>query len=178
MPRRPSSLVIFTDGAALRNGQRDAKGGWAFVYRMNGSRVEIKGFIPFGKQSNNLSEFQGILEAIKHAYGERIYNITIRTDSQYAINCLLKWYWNWRKNGWKTSYGTDVKNREIIETIRSWMTAIDDRGGYVRLEHVPGHGTNVLNNLADSLANQAALENPIYDYSKYPKFRKMAKQLL
>ncbi|CAL2032197.1 hypothetical protein CAEBREN_25363 [Caenorhabditis brenneri] len=178
MPRRPSSLDIFTDGAAFRNGRWDAKGGWAFVYEMNGNLVQRKGHIPFGKQSNNLSEFQGILEGIKHAYSEKIYNITIGTDSQYAINSLTKWFWKWRKNGWKTSYGTDVKNREIIETIRSWMKAIDDQGGNVRLKHVPGHGTNELNNLADSLAKKAALENPIYDYSKYRKFRKMAKQLL
>jgi hypothetical protein len=33
------------------------------------------------------------------------------------INCINKWYSNWEKNGWKTSKGKDVENKDLIKVL-------------------------------------------------------------
>ncbi|KAF1765786.1 hypothetical protein GCK72_005739 [Caenorhabditis remanei] len=150
------SMDLYTDGAALRNGQNDAKGGWAVVYEMNGQIFVSKHYFSWGRQTNNLYELTAIFEAIRIARRIGIRNITIKTDSMYSINAITKWYWNWRKNGWLTRARKAVKNREIIEEIRKSMSDVRYEEGTVKIEYVKAHGQNYLNNLADKNAKLAA----------------------
>lgn len=170
--------VIFTDGAALRNGRRDAKGGWAFFYKLDGRVFGGHDYETFGEQTNNWYELFAILKGLQDAHEDDIGKITIKTDSMYAINCITKFYWHWRKNGWITCAGHPVKNRNLIESIRSLIFSIEDEGGSVDFEHVRGHQNNYLNNLADQYARLAAFENPIHDYQKYPKYRNIPNDLM
>lgn len=43
-----------------------------------------------------------------------INKLKVKTDSQFTINCVTKWIHNWRRNKWKLSSGTDVKNKEDL----------------------------------------------------------------
>ena len=81
---------------------------------------------------------------------------SIITDSKYAIECVTNWYINWRKNGWKTSAGKPVENRDLVENV---LTKIEERHKLkVRtdFEWIKGHASNPGNEAADRLAVDGA----------------------
>lgn len=83
-------------------------------------------------------------------------DVTIVTDSRYAIDCLTVWCDNWRKNGWKTSAGKPVENKDIIETV---LAKIEDRSAYdaqTIFEWIKGHANHPGNVAADKLAVEGA----------------------
>lgn len=43
--------------------------------------------------------------------------LMINTDSKYVIRCFMYWAEDWKAKGWKTSTGTLVENKVIIEEI-------------------------------------------------------------
>ena len=103
-----------------------------------------------GASTNNIAELYAIYQALRLTDGD----VTIYTDSRYAIGCLSdEWLGKWQTNGWKTSAGTDVANRELIEIILTWM---EDRN--VRFVHVAGHGADKWNQEVDKLANRGRKE--------------------
>ena len=76
----------------------------------------------------------------------------IVTDSRYAIDCVTTWHVNWRKNGWKTSAGKAVENRDLVENI---LGRVEDRnaiGSQTNFEWVKGHANDPGNVAADQLA--------------------------
>ena len=78
------------------------------------------------------------------------------TDSRYAINCVTSWYVNWRKNGWKTSAGKAVENRDLVETI---LARIEERGNLQTqtiFDWIKGHANHPGNVEADKLAVNGA----------------------
>jgi ribonuclease HI len=79
--------------------------------------------------------------AIRHAVvtledkGFTDQDIVIYTDSDYCINCLTKWIPGWISRGWKTSNGTDVLHRDLIEEISTKLTKFKSH----RFVHVRAH---------------------------------------
>ena len=83
-------------------------------------------------------------------------DVTIVTDSRYAIDCVTLWYVNWRKNGWKTSAGKAVENKDLVETI---LARIEERGSLQTqtiFEWIKGHANQPGNVEADKLAVSGA----------------------
>ena len=80
-------------------------------------------------------------------------DIIIHTDSQYSIDCVTDWCHNWIKNGWKTSKGKDVLNKELIVDILNLMK---DRN--VLFKHVYAHIGIKHNERVDTLAKLGTLE--------------------
>lgn len=134
------------------------------VYKLDGEITYENGFSKYGPQTNNHYELYAILRAIQIGQYLDTTNITIRTDSNYAINCITKWYYKWLNNGWKTSYNNPVKNRKIIEEIHEEICVVEDMGGNVEFVPVKAHSTHPLNNMADYYAKEAAEENPLNFY--------------
>ncbi|CAF9928220.1 MAG: hypothetical protein ALECFALPRED_003982 [Alectoria fallacina] len=42
-------------------------------------------------------------------------DITILTDSKYVIGCMTEWCQKWMRNGFRSSRGREVANRDLIE---------------------------------------------------------------
>jgi len=42
-------------------------------------------------------------------------NVTIHSDSRYAVNCMTTWIYRWSQNGWKNSRGFEIANRDLIQ---------------------------------------------------------------
>jgi len=42
-------------------------------------------------------------------------DVTIKSDSRYAVDCMNEWVYKWSSNGWITSAGNEVANRDLIE---------------------------------------------------------------
>ena len=83
------------------------------------------------------------------------------TDSKYSIDCLTSWFINWRRNGWKTSSGKTVENKDLIENI---LAKIEEREGLkvkTGFEWTKGHSTSEGNVQADRLAVSGARKGSV-----------------
>jgi len=78
--------------------------------------------------------------------------LIIRTDSQYSRKALTEWSFKWRQNGWRTSGGNPVINKELIDYTLTLLEARQRSGQPVQLEYVKGHSGDKGNDGADALA--------------------------
>ncbi len=98
--------------------------------------------------TNNKMELQAVIRGLAHLPDNS--KVTVHSDSQYVINAFNKrWINNWKKNGWKTASGQDVKNKEEWET----LAAQKERHKQVKFVWVKGHNGDHYNEAADDLAN-------------------------
>ena len=110
--------------------------------------------LPGPRQTNQRAELTAILRALDTTPRDR--DVTIVTDSQYSINCVTAWSANWRRNGWKTSSGKLVENKDLVESI---LAKIEERNGLLSLtqfEWIKGHAKDPGNEAADRLAVDGA----------------------
>jgi ribonuclease HI len=42
-------------------------------------------------------------------------DVTVYSDSRYAVNCMTEWLYKWLDNGWRNAKGYEVVNRDPIE---------------------------------------------------------------
>ena len=91
------------------------------------------------KKTNNIAELKAIIDAIKIMIESPEYKmgniIEIYSDSDYSIKSILEWADTWERNGWKTAKKKPVKNKELIQEIRSYYKS-DHR---IQLLHVKAH---------------------------------------
>lgn len=66
---------------------------------------------------------------------------------------MTLWIMNWKKNGWKTSWGGGVKNKELwLELDRNRRALERQLKILVNINWVKGHSGNPGNEAADQLA--------------------------
>ena len=95
---------IYTDGSCLGN---PGRGGWGVV----SDNFKLSAGQP--NTTNNQMEMTAILKALEECSKRDIQEVRIFTDSNYVKNGINVWIINWKKNGWRTSTGTPVKNKEL-----------------------------------------------------------------
>ena len=101
-------IVIYTDGGCSGN---PGPGGWAFV--VNGDRNIVEYRSGGEKETtNNKMELTAVINALKYAKSIGEIDVTILTDSQYVKNGITEWIISWKRNGWRTSGKSPVKNME------------------------------------------------------------------
>lgn len=96
--------------------------------------------------TNNRMELLALIEGLSLVPEKG--SVIARTDSQYAKNGITSWIKGWKKNGWKASSGSPVKNRDLWERLDAIASARK-----VSWEWVKGHAGNPGNERADALAN-------------------------
>ena len=106
------------------------------------------------KQTNQRAELTAILRALDIAPRHR--EVTIYTDSRYAIDCVTKWYRNWVKNGWMNSKGKSVENKDVVADIRERIEEREQLGKLTCFVWVKGHAQDEGNIAADRLAVEGA----------------------
>lgn len=137
--------IVYTDGACSPN---PGAGGWGWW--VNDSEYG-SGADP--QSTNNVMELRAVIEALKAQPADQF--IEVHSDSKYVTDCFnQRWYVGWRKNGWKTSKGGPVQNRETWEEL---LSVLDARTANTKWVYVKGHAGNVGNEKADSLAVAARL---------------------
>lgn len=161
---RPIKLIFYTDGSCLGN---PGKGGWAWAQPVSVDPREASagasGHSP--ETTNNEMELMAIFKAIESTKdygtakkaGEAFpISLVIRTDSQYAINCLTTWSKKWQYNGWKNIKGDPVKNAKLIKETLDLIEEAASRSTTVAFEHIRGHNGDYWNEWVDTLARRAA----------------------
>ncbi|XP_032068366.1 ribonuclease H1 [Thamnophis elegans] len=141
--------VVYTDGCCSSNGRQEARAGtgvyWGPGHPLNNSeRLQ-------GRQTNQRAEINAACKAIEQAKSQNIKKLAIYTDSKFTINGVTNWIPNWKTNGWKTSAGKDVTNREDFERLAKLSEGMD-----IQWMHVPGHAGFPGNEAADRLAKEGA----------------------
>lgn len=161
-------LLIFTDGACLDNGGQNPKAGCAFVFRPATSefdggtkfRLEIEG--PTGErypQTSNRAELRAVIAALQFRawHGEGFSRLVIATDSQYVVNGAMEWTNTWISNGWRTSTGSPVKNRDLWELLLKEISRRQQSGLRIKFWHIPRE----YNTVADRMAKEAAARDDV-----------------
>ncbi len=136
-------VEVFTDGACTGN---PGPGGWGAILRYKTTEKEISGYSP--DTTNNRMELTAVVEALS-ALKEKC-RVTVYTDSRYLRDGITSWIQRWKRNGWKTSDKTPVKNQDLWE-------ALDRICQKHQLEWrwVKGHAGHPENERADELARGA-----------------------
>ena len=132
-----------SDGACSGN---PGPGGWGALLRFeDGSVEEFGGYEP--STTNNRMELQAALAILERLKQLSIApDLKIRTDSKYLIDGFSKWIKGWKKNGWKTSNGKPVLNKDL------WIKLDKARLVDVSLEYVKGHSGDRDNDRVDQIA--------------------------
>ena len=135
---------IHTDGACLGN---PGPGGWAALLRYRGRERELAG--GEAQTTNNRMELMAAIMALE-ALSEPC-SIVLHTDSQYVRQGITEWLPGWIRRNWRTSGGSDVKNRDLWERLQSACARhrIDWRW-------VKGHSGDPDNERVDQLAREQA----------------------
>ncbi|GGZ88748.1 ribonuclease H family protein [Streptomyces subrutilus] len=142
-------IIAACDGAAKGN---PGPAAWAWVIADAAGTPERWEAGPLGRATNNVGELtalQRLLEALDPGT-----SVEVRMDSQYAMKAVTQWLPAWKRNGWKTSSGQPVANRELVERIDLLLAERD-----VTFRYVPAHREDGdhLNAIADQAASDAAL---------------------
>ncbi|XP_015597413.1 ribonuclease H1 [Cephus cinctus] len=142
---------VYTDGACSSNGYSHAKAGIG-VYFGDNHPLNVSQPVS-GRATNNNAEIQAVIKALEQAKKANIKNIKINTDSQFLINCINEWMPKWKRNGWRTSNGKNVINKQELIQMENAMNGLN-----VIFEYVPGHKGIYGNEMADKLACEGAAD--------------------
>ena len=145
----PGGLTVYTDGSSRGNGRDGAVAGYGVYWsdaRYHHLNLACRLAGPL--QTNNRAELTAILRAIETC-PEPSKPLRIFTDSQYAMKAVTQWIPTWKRNGWRTSTGGDVQNKDLIVSLDHALTSRMPRPSlvYVRA-HAGTHG----NEMADRYA--------------------------
>ncbi len=139
-------VEIFTDGACQGN---PGPGGWGVILRYKGVERELSGFSP--ETTNNRMELKAAIEGVKAL--KRSVKADLYTDSQYLRDGITKWLFQWKKNNWRLSNKSVVKNRDLWEELDNLV-----QSHHISWHWVRGHAGHPENERADTLARQAIKE--------------------
>ena len=133
---------VYTDGACIGN---PGPGGWAWAVPAG---PYASG--PDPQTTNQRMEIRAALEAVLAHDGQ----LEVVSDSTYVVNCFRdRWWEGWMARGWMNKARQPVANRDLWEPL---IEAVRGDPGRVRFTWVKGHSADVMNDLVDRLAVEAA----------------------
>ena len=134
-------MEFFVDGACRGNGQPGAIGAAAVVRRYrNGRELYLTRRLntDYYNATNQRAEILAIILALEWAMEDYVnlnnsprIDVTIHSDSKYAVNCMNQWLARWSNNGWTTSTGGSVANRDILQDAINAENRVLDVGNVV-----------------------------------------------
>lgn len=110
-------IAVYVDGSCMFNGTKDSKAAYGVWFGEDDPRNVSKSVPSSSRQTNNVAELYAIMEAITIT---RYYTspVLIKSDSQYAVNCVTSWYAGFVGRKWK-----NVQNQFLIKWIREALTS-------------------------------------------------------
>ncbi len=135
--------MVACDGSSLGN---PGPGGYGWYH----SR-ELFGWGGSGHTTNNAMELAAVLSVL--TYMPQNVELTLVCDSKYVIDSCTKYIHAWKRNGFITSNGKPVANKDAILEISNLLIS---REGSTNWLWVKGHAGHPLNEKADEVAFAAA----------------------
>lgn len=144
---KAGTATVFSDGACQGN---PGPGGYAAIVKMPGQPdKEIHG--GKARTTNNEMELTAALMGLREAVSMGADPISVVSDSEYLVKGMTSWLPKWAKNGWKTTMGNPVKNRQLWEDLQKLS-----HGRTVSWSWTRGHSGHPENERCDILATAAA----------------------
>lgn len=145
-------MVIYTDGSCNGNGKAVNSGGFGVVVLDNDENIIHTYSERCENTTNNREELKAIIYAMEH-YGKQSlldWNeiIVVYSDSNYCVQTLNEWMFNWERNGWIKS---DKKIPENLDLIKKYFD-LYQKGYRIDLRKIKGHAGHKFNEMADGLA--------------------------
>ena len=140
-----NTVLIATDGACKGN---PGPGGYGLVLIYGQHRKEMSE--GYKLTTNNRMEMLAVIVALSQL--KRSCKVRILSDSKYIIDNVKGGFpWKWREKGWILSSKKPAKNADLWERMIQLLETHT-----VEFEWVKGHSGHELNELADTLASDAA----------------------
>jgi ribonuclease HI len=161
------TVLLFTDGAAINNGQPNAKAGCGIVFvpaRPRPKGVAFRLEADNGPPTSNRAELLAAINALtlRVWMGEGFARITIASDSEYVVRGICEYVFSWRRRNWTTGQRTPVANKDLWERLLYVVEKWENAGVMVQFYLIKRD----LNTEADRLAKEAAVCNPLVPYLK------------
>ncbi|SPT69467.1 Ribonuclease HI [Anaerobiospirillum thomasii] len=137
-------VYLFTDGSCLNN---PGPGGYGAILRYKGHEKELSQ--GYELTTNNRMELMAVIAGLS-ALRESC-RVIVTTDSQYVKQGITTWIAGWKKNNWKTSSKTPVKNKDLWQQLDELVQKHELSWCWVK-----GHNGHAENERCDRLANTAA----------------------
>lgn len=141
MSDKPSSIIIYTDGASSGN---PGPGGYGVVLTAGQHRKELSA--GYRLTTNNRMELLAVivgLETLKIADSQ----VTVVSDSKYVVDAVEKgWVFGWEKTAFKKKKNPDLWKR-FLQVYRKHK---------VRFKWIKGHNNHPMNERCDQLAVEAS----------------------
>ena len=138
-----AQVEIYTDGACRGN---PGPGGWGAILKYKDREKRLSG--AEADTTNNRMELMAAIRALEAL--KRPCKVRLVTDSQYLRNGITQWLENWKRNNWRTSNRTPVKNADLWGRLDDAVSRHD-----VQWLWVKGHSGHAENERADALARGA-----------------------
>ena len=151
-------IKVYTDGACSDN---PGPGGWGAIFLLDDELKSISGHE--SKTTNNRMELMAIVETLRTIVNELYENTGCKlyelySDSAYVVNSVNGgWINRWLLNGWKTTRGEDIKNKDLWREYIQYVDECMDKNIIVKLTKVKGHSGDTFNEYVDELAKKEVL---------------------
>lgn len=151
-------IKVYTDGACSDN---PGPGGWGAIFLLDDELKSISGHE--SKTTNNRMELMAIVETLRTIVNELYENTGCKlyelySDSAYVVNSVNGgWINRWLFNGWKTTRGEDIKNKDLWKEYIQYVDKCMDKNIIVKLTKVKGHSGDTFNEYVDELAKKEVL---------------------
>lgn len=167
---------VFTDGSSINNGMKYKLqfGGIGVFFNKNEFGPICEPLT--GKITNNIAELKACIRAIEFLVNHKDFednHIHVYTDSEYTINCILKWCKNWENNNWKNSKKQEISNKDLIIKLYNYYKKYKIKFIHVKSHQPEPKNKNSLeykiwygNFVADKLAQTASYDSIKLQVSK------------
>lgn len=138
-------VEIYTDGACSGN---PGPGGYAAILVYGQHEKIVSGSEKH--TTNNRMELQAAISALKILNQQC--RVLVTTDSKYVMRGMSEWIEKWKRNDWRTSDNSPVKNADLWKELDTLAAK-----HFIEWKWVKGHSTHAMNNRVDGLAKDAVL---------------------
>ncbi|KAJ5403419.1 ribonuclease H1 [Penicillium cosmopolitanum] len=130
-------MEIYTDGGCRGNGRPGAIGAAAavFVPKYGRNTCWTDCLPQYPPPTSQRAEIQAIILALEKALSlyhdldnDPRLDVTVYSDSRYAVGCMSQWIYKWVKNGWINSAGNDVANQDLLKKASDLDDDLRDQG--------------------------------------------------
>lgn len=158
MPTPIEELIIYTDGSCLQNGQSEQKtssSGYGIHFPQLSRDWDLANQVSMTeKHTNQRAELLAVIRALQLVRARRLSRkqVSIFTDSMYAVQGLNEWIPRWRTNNYRTAQKKPVGNADLFRLLDQEVNESRAQEVPVVLNHVPREE----NTVADTLAKAGA----------------------
>ena len=147
-----TGLKIYTDGGCSGN---PGPGGWAYVMVLEtfqGKKIITQEKGMEKNTTNNRMELSAVIQALRalKKTDDVPRQAALYTDSQYVQKGITEWIHQWKRNSWKTSGKSPVKNQDLWKELDSLAGEFT-----IKWEWVRGHAGNEYNERCDRMTQEA-----------------------